>query len=75
MGQAYTVANPENAVQEESTVCKGRCWVTTIHSTLVESNVSIGTLRAILWGLISHCAFPHLLMDTHVNHHMSVAPP
>ena len=51
VGQAYIVANPENTVQEEIAVCKGGCWFTTIHSTLVELNVSIGTVRAIIRGL------------------------
>lgn len=74
MGQAYIGADPENFVQEESAVHKGRCWLTAIHSTLVELNVSIGILHAVIWGLISQVVFPRLLMDTHMKHHTSVAP-
>ena len=73
VGQAYIVANSENIVQEEIAVWKGRCWLTTIHSTIVEMNVSVGTLRAIMWGLISQCAFPRLLMDTNMNPYIPVA--
>jgi len=51
VGQAYIVANPENTVQKEIAVCKGRRWLTTIRTTLVELNMFIGTVHAIVRGL------------------------
>jgi hypothetical protein len=73
VGRAYIVADPENTVQDEIAVCKGRCWLTTIHYILVEFNVNTGILHAIIRGLISQGALPRLLMDTRMKHHMSVA--
>ena len=73
VGRAYIFADPENTVQEEIAVCKGRCWLTTIHYILVELNLNIGTLHRVIRGLISQGAFPRLLMDTRMKHYMSVA--
>jgi hypothetical protein len=67
VGQAYIVANLENNVWEENAVCKGRCWFTTIHSILVELNMNIGSMHAIIRGLWYHKVHSHIYWWIHTR--------